>query len=127
MAKITMRAADAVETPTQTVVRAAASNTAAGIDKRGREIVVKSLNALDLYRLTKALKEHSNTQASLNLAMTAASVTAIDGEPVAAPTSDREIEAMLQRLDFDGLEAANKALTALAAPDLEAVVDSAKN
>lgn len=98
----------APDTATATV---AESGTASQMDKRGRLIAVKPLNALDYYRVSKALGAvAAGNPATLDLAMIACAVRKIDIMPVALPTTEREIEFLIQQLDFDGLEAAGTAL-----------------
>ncbi|GGH14870.1 hypothetical protein GCM10007036_14460 [Alsobacter metallidurans] len=114
------------ETPSQKIVKAA-DRRATATDDEGRVIEVKALTALDLYRLTKLLGANSANQQALNIAMSACSVTAIDGERITPPNSEREIEAMIQRLDFHGLQAATIALVQLQIPTLAEVKDQAGN
>ena len=103
--------AHAVTAPSA-VVRAA-SDVAYESDARGRRIGVRRIDALKLYRLTKVLGATATNQSALNLAMSAASVVEIDGEPVGFPASEMQVEALMSRLDFEGLAAATAALRQL--------------
>jgi len=110
------------DAPSRTMtVRAQAST----LDARGRSIAARKLSLLDYYRLTKMLGEQASNERQMELASLAASVTEIDGEPTIFPNSEREIEALLQRLDFDGITDAGEALKTLNPP--AAPADTAKN
>jgi hypothetical protein len=111
------------EAPSQTVSRAA-NATATRIDKRGRKIVVRRFNALQFFRLTKILGAGTDNSATMNLAMTAASVCQIDEDVEFFPHSPIALDAIIQRLDFDGLEAAGDALKELSD---DQGLESAKN
>lgn len=87
-----------------------AGEAATRTDARGRRITVKRLDPIQLYRLTKMMGQAANSEASVNLAMLAAAVREIDGAPEPFPTNESQIEAMLQRLGFDGIDAAAEAL-----------------
>lgn len=101
--------------------------TANRLDKRGRRIVVKPLNALDYYRVSRALgASAASNPATLDLAMIACAVRKIDILPIAMPTTERDVEFLIQQLDFDGLEAAGLAL-ALVNKSGDKEVDDAKN
>jgi hypothetical protein len=113
----------AAATPSQTIARAA-NATATRTDKRGRRIVVKRFNALQFFRLTRILGDGIANSATMNLAMAAASVCAIDGDDETFPNTQRELESIIQRLDFDGLDAAGEALKDLSD---DQGLDSAKN
>lgn len=113
-------------TPTQQMVASKATQ-ATRRDARGRMITVKRLTLLDFYRLTKLLGEHSATPTTMDLASVAASVVEIDGEVVFFPTGERELEYLMQRLDFDGLTAVSEALKSLTPGPEESTLDIAKN
>jgi hypothetical protein len=92
-----------------------AAGTAQAFDKRGRLIVVKRLTALDYYRLTKALGGANS--ATYDMASLACTVRKIDTTDYSLPSTEREIEFMLQELDFDGLEAVGIAMKSLLPQD----------
>lgn len=99
-----------VQTPTATLARAAAAETAQATDAKGRIITVGRLNALQYYRLTKALGAAANNRATMELAVLVAHVRKIDQLDVAIPASERDVEFLMQQLDFDGLAAAGEAM-----------------
>jgi len=100
------------------------SNTAEAFDKRGRLIKVKRLTALDYYRLTKVLG--GANESTYGMASLACTVRKIDMDDYALPSTEKEVEFMLQELDFDGLEAVGEAMKTLN-PKTEDVKDAAKN
>lgn len=57
----------------------------------------------------------------------AASVVEIDGHPIPFPKSRAELDAVMDRLDSEGIEAAATALTKLTSGDSEGGVEAAKN
>lgn len=114
---------DKTETPSQVV---AAKEFESAMDSKGRLITVKRLDALNFYRLTKVMGALSNNSATMEMATLASSVTKIDATPVAPPSTEREIEALINRLDFEGIAAAGEALGKLVAKDDEAT-EVAKN
>lgn len=96
------------ETPTETMVN---STVRAGevTDARGRRITVRRLSALDRMRLFAAAgSELSRNEQWIGIAAIAASCAAIDGDPVPKPASRMQVEALVERLEDDGLEAIAK-------------------
>jgi len=75
------------------------------------------------------MKDNSNTAVAMDLASIACAVTEIDGERIFFPAVERELEHLMQRLDFDGLQAVSEALKSLAPPadEQEQTTDIAKN
>lgn len=68
-------------------------------DARGRRIQLRELTALDTLRLLKlAGPQLSMNQGWLSIATLAYSVSEIDGVPVPIPTSEVQIEAIVERL-----------------------------
>lgn len=92
-------------TPSDTIL-ASARQTHQVVDRQGRRITVKTLSALDTLRLLKAAGPVlAENQPWLSIATLAISVIEIDQIPVPAPTSEVQIEAVVERLGDDGLEA----------------------
>ena len=112
------------ETPTETIGKI--NDTATHLDAKGRLITVNRLNALQFYRLTKVMSENSGNAAAMDLAIIASSVKKIDATAIAMPSTEREVEFLIQQLDFDGIAAAGEALKKLAKTDAEDT-DAAKN
>ncbi len=92
-------------------VLAAAQESLSAVDKDGRSLGVRKLNALDKLRLLKAAgSELSENQAWLGVAMLAASVIEIDGIPVPMPVTEQQIEILVGRLGDRGLDAVAETL-----------------
>ncbi|MCB5944120.1 hypothetical protein [Acidocella sp. KAb 2-4] len=90
-------------------------------DKVGRRIGLRRVGIVDQLRLFKALgPELSENRAYYGLAKLAASVAMIDDVPVPFPANEAGIEAALERLGEDGVEAVGAYLTAEAGRDVVA-------
>ena len=77
------------------------------IDSRGRVLKLRKLDILSESRLVRMLGQEAVTnQIYMNAyVLPAAMVSEIDGEAVFTPTSQREMEALIQRLDNVGIGA----------------------
>jgi hypothetical protein len=106
-----MSKAKGEQTPTESV--ASVQDTASQLDARGRRITVKRLNALDYYRLTKVMGRAASNEATMGMAMLAVTVRRIDTQDIAMPASEKDVEFLMQQLDFDGIAAAGEALKQL--------------
>jgi hypothetical protein len=120
--------ADQAPTASETIV-ASANKTAEVIDVRTRVLVVKRLGALDRMRLFAAAgAELAANDRWMGMAAIACSVVKIDADLVPKPGTRREIEALVDLLDDEGLEAVGSAYAEFfgigAADDL---ADKAKN
>jgi hypothetical protein len=103
MAKVTIH--KDTETPSQSIVKAA-NQPATLIDARGRSIGFKKMGPLDRLRLFEVIgAENSKNEQYAGYAALAFLVTSIDGEPVARPSNKIQLEALVQRLDDDGMNA----------------------
>lgn len=114
---------DKQDTPTQAVARA---ETAFAIDSKGRRIEVKRLNALQFYQLAKVLGESSGISLPMDMATIACTVVAINTDKFAFPANERDIQLVIQTLDFHGLAAAGEAMAKLA-EGADAEIIAAKN
>jgi hypothetical protein len=94
------------------------------LDKRGRRVGVKKLTFHDHYKMSKLLGQFSANGTAMNDALMAASVVEIDGEPIPRAGTELQLEAIMIRLDWDGVAAATAALMRLAPPDSEADQDA---
>jgi hypothetical protein len=90
----------------------------------GKMLTVKRLSVVEKMRLARALGEHSGNDSYGNFAVVAASVREIDSMPIPFPMTTLQLEATVQRLDDDGMEAAIQALIAVSTP---AQPDAIKN
>src|SRR5438045_4028165 len=76
-------------------------------DGRGRRILMRKPGVLAQYRIVEAVgPELASNQTYMAMVNPLLWVGEIDGDPVSVPRSKREVEALIQRLDEDGLEAA---------------------
>lgn len=74
-------------------------------DARGRNITLKKPGVLAQFRFIEALGDTAQNQVYMAMAMPLIFVAEIDGDPVVMPTRKSEIEALIQRLDEDGIAA----------------------
>jgi hypothetical protein len=74
-------------------------------DARGRSIKLKKPGVLAQFRLVEILGDTSKNETYMNMVLPMIYVAAIDDEPVYQPASKREVEALIQRLDEDGVSA----------------------
>ena len=110
MAKVTIKEAPPIETPSEQIVKAA-NFTDTITDPVGRALAVRRLNALDKLRMLEVVgPENSRNEAFLGIATVACHVTAIDGDPVAFPRTRGQLDALVQRLDDHGIAAVASAL-----------------
>lgn len=105
MAKVTVHKDAQGETPSQSIVKAA--NKAVTVtDTKGRSLGVRKMPLLDRMRMFEAIgPENSKNEAYVGYAALACSVVSIDGEEVSRPTSKIQLEALLQRLGDEGINA----------------------
>jgi hypothetical protein len=93
-------------TPTQVILDSQGA-PATVTDGEGRLLQLRRLTALDKLRLFKAVGPVlSQNEPYLGMAILACSVSAIDGVPVPAPTTEAQIEGLVSRLGDAGLAAA---------------------
>lgn len=101
-------------TPTQRIV-AEAGAVLSVADGTGHTLQFRRPGALDRLRLFKALGPVlSSNDRYVGYAMLAFCVTAIDDVPVPAPSSEAQIEGLVQRLGDAGLAAVGEGLAAAA-------------
>lgn len=73
-------------------------------DSRGRSIKLRKPGVLAQFRLVEAVgPETAKNAVYMNMVMPIIYVAQIDGDPVSVPTTKREVEALIQRLDEDGV------------------------
>ena len=90
-------------------------------DKAGRVLELRRVGVLEQLRLFKALgPELSENRAYMGLARVAAAVAMVDCVPLPFPAHEAGIEAALERLGEDGVEAVGQALLAHEECDLAA-------
>lgn len=90
--------------PSDQIVQQANAETTV-TDKRGRVIKLKKPGVLAQFRLIEALGDTAKNTVYMGMVLPLIFVTAIDDDPVYLPASKREVEALIQRLDEDGIDA----------------------
>jgi hypothetical protein len=98
-------------TPTEEVI-AKAKGEASVVDSKGRVIKIKKPGVLAQYRLIEVLGQTASNATYMNMVMPLIYVAEIDGEVVFMPKTKREIEALIQRLDEEGINAVMDAVHA---------------
>ena len=76
----------------------------------GKKITLKRPEVLAQLRLVDAIGESASNRVYLAMCLPLMYVADIDGVPVHLPATKREVEALFQRLDEDGLEAVNEGI-----------------
>lgn len=119
----------AAPTPSQTIVRAAPSRKAVDLTmSSGRVFTVRKLGPLDRMLASKAIGgDLVLNPLYSSYAMVACSITAVDAQPVAMPSTQSQIEALVNRIgdDWDELNDAMVTSFAPAASDYDP--DAVKN
>ena len=92
------------ETPSELAVKPAQTEFSV-IDANGRVIKLKKPGILSQYRLVEALGESAKNEIYMGMVLPIIYVTAIDDDVIYQPSSKREVEALIQRLDEDGIAA----------------------
>ena len=97
------------ETPAQQVIKASNSEHIV-FDGLGRSIKLKKPGVLAQYRLIELLGDSAKNEVYTGMVLPLIFVCEIDGDHVYQPTSKKELEALIQRLDEDGITAISKGL-----------------
>ena len=91
--------------PSQAII-SESNQTYRTIDKKGRQLLLRRLTALDTLRLFKAAGPLlAQNEPWLSMAGLALSVMEIDNIPIPAPTTELQIESLIDRLGESGLAA----------------------
>jgi hypothetical protein len=101
MAKMTV---NKTPTPSEQIVKAASADVLV-TDKRGRSFKLKKPGVLAQFRLVEALGDVAKNEVYMGMVLPLIFIVAIDDDPVVQPTSKLQVEALIQRLDEDGIEA----------------------
>lgn len=97
-------APEATETPSAELIRKAMQDEVV-TDERGRQLKMRKPGVLAQYRLIEALGDLASNQTYMQMVNPLLYLGAIDGDLVMLPSNKREVEALIQRLDDDGLGA----------------------
>ena len=74
-------------------------------DASGRSITLRKPGVLAQYRLVKILGDAAKNEVYMGMVLPLIFVTAIDGDAVTQPRGKREVEALIERLDENGISA----------------------
>ena len=97
-----------VVTPTQAVILDA-NRVEYVVDALGRKLGFKRISAPTRRRVFKALSAASAEKIYLiSMALTACSCVSIDGVPVPFPTTELQVDALIDRLEDEGIDAGRK-------------------
>ncbi|PKN07938.1 MAG: hypothetical protein CVU24_17995 [Betaproteobacteria bacterium HGW-Betaproteobacteria-18] len=91
-------------TPSEQIVKAASADVLV-TDKRGRSFKLKKPGVLAQFRLVEALGDVAKNEVYMGMVLPLIFIVAIDDDPVVQPASKLQVEALIQRLDEDGIEA----------------------
>jgi hypothetical protein len=103
------KAAAATETPSDALVKKAAAEVTIETPN-GFTVTLKRPGVLSSFRLVKMLGDAARNVVYMNMVLPFTYITAIDGRAVAAPNTEREIEALITRLDEEGVAAVMNAV-----------------
>lgn len=87
----------------QAVAKAAAEHVIT--DAKGRAIKLKKPGVLAQFRLIEALGDSAKNEVYMAMVLPLIFVVEIDGDMVLQPNTKREVEALIQRLDEEGVAA----------------------
>lgn len=90
--------------PSEQVIQKASAESMVS-DKRGRVITLKKPGVLAQYRLIEILGDSAKNETYMAMVLPLIYVSAIDDDPVYQPAKKSEVEALIQRLDEDGISA----------------------
>jgi hypothetical protein len=100
-ARLTVR--ELPDTPSAQIIKDAKREIDLPADSQGRVITLAKPSVLGQFRLVKMLGQSAQNQAYMNMILPLIYVKAIDGEAQPFPNSEREIEALIVRLDEEGV------------------------
>ncbi len=97
-------------------------------DNLGRDIVLRKPGVLAQYNIVKIVGQASSNEVYMAMVMPLIYVASINGEKVPTPKSQLEIDALIQRLDEEGIEAVMKGVEENFTPqDKEKTKEEIKN
>lgn len=92
----------------------------------GRKLALKRPNVLAQYRLVAALGDLAENRVYLTMCTPLLYLAEIDGSEVLFPSSRREVEALIQRLDEEGLRGLTEAIAEHFGGDAQQEADTAR-
>lgn len=94
----------AADTPSAQLIAKADAATVIELQD-GRTVTLKKPGVLSQFRLVRMLGDAAKNQVYVSMVLPFTYITAIDGKAVAAPNTEREIEALITRLGDEGVDA----------------------
>jgi len=95
---------ESADSPSEEMVKKAREEVLAE-DANGHIITLRKPGVLAQFRMVEMLGQTAENQTYMGMVFPIMYVSAIDGEPVASPSTKRELEALIQRLDEEGISA----------------------
>jgi hypothetical protein len=115
------------ETPSAQLVAEALKETSV-TDGRGRMITLKKPGVLAQFQIVKVMGETAKNEVYMAMIMPLLFISDIDGDAVHFPRTELEVDALIQRLDEDGVAAVMlKVQEVWGAPDPEKAKADLKN
>jgi hypothetical protein len=100
-----------IETPSQALVKDA-NRIVTATDARGRKLGIRNMaNSLARFRLVRVLGADAYNQEAMAQALLFSSVVSVNDDPVPFPRTELQLEALIDRLGFDGLRTVQKVQT----------------
>ncbi len=113
--------------PSETLIKKANQDFST-TDANGRVITLRNPPVLAQFNLVAAVGDRSSNKGYMAMVMPLIYVTSIDGSPVNMPNTQREIDALIQKLDDAGVEAVmNAVMEHFGEQDIEAKKAEIKN
>lgn len=72
-------------------------------DPRGRVFGIRKPGVLAQFRLVEIMEDTAKNEVYMGMLLPVIYCTSIDGEPIPFPNSKREVEALITRVDEDGI------------------------
>lgn len=124
----TVQVTEMLETPSAAVVKNANTEHTV-VDSRGRSITLKKPGVLAQFKIVEILGgETASNTVFMGMVFPTLYVSAIDGDPISRPTKRAELDALIQRLDEEGVAAIMTGVqTHFGTPDPEKDAAAVKN
>lgn len=107
-----------IQKPSDEIIKAA--NEIEYVVAGTKRIGLKKPGPLAQYDIVEVVGDSAKNEVYMNMVMPLTWVCEIDGDPVSLPSTKRELRALIQRLDTDGINAiATHLQTKVAAPESE--------
>lgn len=98
------------------------------VDARGRTIKLKKPGPLAQYKLVELMGQSAANQTYMGMVLPLIYVVGIDEDAIPFPTSKMQVEALIQRLDDEGIDAVMEGVTTeFGKPDPKKDAEAIKN